>query len=679
MSDGKIDRSSAAMGMFFLTFVMVMFMLLEYIYYNHVQSEHDNFFTKALYTITNRNGHIIYIVNRVIFLPLFLLGLKNGNVKSSIQFEPEKYKVYLYPTLLFYIIFLLGYRENKEVYNLYAMPLLLVLQIVFGGLFSKSFLPTLKTTSHPLSKVPSTDKNQDISIKFPVINLITNQPETLIVHSPMQGIYVQGGAGTGKSASLFDPIHYEVLSKGFSGVIYDFKGSELPLTRSAYNTLIRSKDKILQSGYKVPTFHLFSLQEPFKTTCSFNVLNPKYIQSDADAKTASVALFRNLDKSSIKKQDFWINNAMLFTRSCIWMLAKNYPHFSTLPHLTALILQPITDVVSFCNTDSEIGPKMQSIITAWKNEAGSQLSGIEASVQIPFADIYNEDVFWFLAPDGTYPELDLNLNDANNPTVLCLANYESKREINNPILGSTINLILNVIRTQHKTFKTAPFLLSVDESPTIYLDKIETVPAEMRSKKVLTLLGAQTESQYINEMNKELTTVILDNLSNIFMGGTNNKEHAAKLSGMMGKYEKESISISNSDNGPSISESLKDKDVLPLEKITGQKIGQFSGKIADGEPPFFHCQFPDGRTHVKLGIKEEEMLDIPYSYFPIKDNFSDQKKQLEFQTSIWKKMKNEKFTRIVNEINSILEPHRPAPKDDGGGAVMLGFNVPTNK
>jgi hypothetical protein len=197
--------------------------------------------------------------------------------------------------------------------------------------------------------------------------------------------------------------------------------------------------------------------------------------------------------------------------------------------------------------------------------------------------------------------------------------------------------------------------LSVDESPTIYLDKIETVPAEMRSKRVMTLLGAQTESQYINEMNKEIATVILDNLSNIFMGGTNNKDHATKLSDMMGQYDKEKISFSNSESGESQSMSQQKEKCLSPEKIVGQKIGQFSGKIADGEPPFFHVQMEDGRTHIKLGIEESEMKDVPVHKWFVEDNIQDIDKKMDFQMSIYKELRKEKFKRIFGEIKDLLE------------------------
>ena len=49
----------------------------------------------------------------------------------------------------------------------------------------------------------------------------------IILANPFRGIYVQGGAGSGKSASVFEPIIKQIAEQGYTGILYDFKSPEL--------------------------------------------------------------------------------------------------------------------------------------------------------------------------------------------------------------------------------------------------------------------------------------------------------------------------------------------------------------------------------------------------------------------------------------------------------------------
>ena len=55
------------------------------------------------------------------------------------------------------------------------------------------------------------------------------------IHNPDHGIFVEGKPGSGKSASIIEPCHYNAINQGMSGLIYDFKGHPMSLGKSAYN------------------------------------------------------------------------------------------------------------------------------------------------------------------------------------------------------------------------------------------------------------------------------------------------------------------------------------------------------------------------------------------------------------------------------------------------------------
>ena len=60
--------------------------------------------------------------------------------------------------------------------------------------------------------------------------------KTTTIENPFAGIFISGGAGSGKSKSLIEPLIKEAGAKNFTGVIYDFKFPELAqYVNSAYS------------------------------------------------------------------------------------------------------------------------------------------------------------------------------------------------------------------------------------------------------------------------------------------------------------------------------------------------------------------------------------------------------------------------------------------------------------
>lgn len=57
------------------------------------------------------------------------------------------------------------------------------------------------------------------------------------IRNPYAGIFISGGAGSGKSKSLIEPLIKESGKKDYTGVIYDFKFPELAqYVETAYQT-----------------------------------------------------------------------------------------------------------------------------------------------------------------------------------------------------------------------------------------------------------------------------------------------------------------------------------------------------------------------------------------------------------------------------------------------------------
>jgi hypothetical protein len=664
--NGKTDRQSTSLALLFFSIAMTLLMIFEYSIYNGYVNPGSNMITKGLYQITYVKNPNLFLYNRIFFPFILLLGMALSNMRKKDE-KPDTYKHYIWPVLLFYIPLIYGYMPSEDAfsykYNNFLIVLLFIVLNYFLIKYSRFFIKSpIQETDDPLNAASCVDSNPDMSIEFPV-TLSSGKKTILRVHSAKQGIWVQGGAGAGKSASMIEPALFQFAMKGFGMYVYDFKGSESPLSKTVYNSIQHAKS-LPKHPYIIPQYHYVNVMNHFKSTGKLNPISGKYIKNKLYADAAAEVLYKNLDKSAIKKADFWINNGINYTSACIWRLVtlsqeqpEKFGHVATIPHLVTLMLNPIIDVVEFLLEDEEIGPLVASIKGAYENEAGSQLSGIEATAQIPFGRLYNKDFFWTFNPKTVEEEIPLNLNNPKKPIALCIANNESIKDAVGPLIGIVTNTVINVLNDSEAFHRT---VLAVDELPTVFIKDLDFVPATMRSKDVVTMLSVQEYSQLERDYGKEIAKTIIGNMGNQFFGMTNDAANAKSTAEMFGEYDKLTESVSNSESGISTTESFKKEKVRQGTNIMGQNLGHFSGKIADGRPPFFSCQFEDGRIHKMLNIPEGDLLPLPNVGFPVQDNFTDFNEKMIFQKAILKELIDENFKTVIKDVSSLLNPIREA-------------------
>ncbi|MEO8255288.1 MAG: type IV secretory system conjugative DNA transfer family protein, partial [Flavobacterium sp.] len=130
---------------------------------------------------------------------------------------------------------------------------------------------------------------------------------TIYLENPYRGIYIQGGAGSGKSASIFEPIIKQIGEKQFSGILYDYKSPEL--TEKVYLSYEASTIKVKNIDFK----------HPFLSD-RVNPINPKYLLKSSIAIEYAQVIINNLLPETIKKSDFWSNNAKMILAGVIWYL-----------------------------------------------------------------------------------------------------------------------------------------------------------------------------------------------------------------------------------------------------------------------------------------------------------------------------------------------------------------------
>ena len=108
----------------------------------------------------------------------------------------------------------------------------------------------------------------------------------IFLENPYRGIYIQGGAGSGKSASIFEPIIQQIGEKGFTGILYDFKSPEL--TSLIYLSYLNSAIKVKNVDFKQPLL-----------SDRVNPIDPNYLGKSAIAMEYAQVILNNLLPESI--------------------------------------------------------------------------------------------------------------------------------------------------------------------------------------------------------------------------------------------------------------------------------------------------------------------------------------------------------------------------------------------
>ena len=146
--------------------------------------------------------------------------------------------------------------------------------------------------------------------------------------------------------------------------------------------------------------------------------------------------------------------------------------------------------------------------------------------------------------------------------------------------------------------------------------------------------------------------LILSNLGNQFVGMTNNKETADRISSVFGKIKKLKTSYSTSESSLSQNNSLQEEFVIQSRDVAGQDIGHFTGKIAGGKPPFFSVQFP---YFDKEKMYRKFQPKIPNFSLTVNTGDENMDKHI-FQNQV-----EANFVRINQEITNLINSYLAKP------------------
>ncbi len=394
------------------------------------------------------------------------------------------------------------------------------------------------------------------------------------VVNPFRATMVIGTPGAGKSYCVVQPFIRQHLHKGFTMCVYDFKYPDL--SNIAYNHFLKARAK-----HKIPAHTHFCVInfDNIEKSQRCNPLAPGLMDSQVDAFESSRTILYNLNREWIRKQgEFFSESAVTFLAAVIWFLKKYRDGcFCTLPHAIELLQLDYGDLFDILGTEKDVAGIINPFLNAHYRGASEQLEGQLGSLKIAISKIISPEIYWICSGN----DFNLDINNPEDPKVLCLANNPFRIEMYGAVLSLFITRMLKIINKRSQM----PSSLIFDELPTIYFRGLDTLIATARSNQISTLLGIQTIDQLIRDYGKEAANAILTNIGNVF-SGQGVGETARYMQNRMGKVlqERQSININRSAQSTSFSTQLD--FLVPEGKIATLAQGHMVGQVADnfGEP-----------------------------------------------------------------------------------------------
>ena len=454
------------------------------------------------------------------------------------------------------------------------------------------------------------------------------------VVNPFRATIVLGTPGSGKSFAVVNNYIKQQIEKGYSMYIYDFKFSDL--STIAYNHMMNH-----QNGYKVkPQFYVINFDDP-RRSHRCNPIHPDFMSDISDAYESAYTIMLNLNKTWVQKQgDFFVESPIILFAAIIWYLRiyKN-GKFCTFPHAIELLNRRYEDVFPILTSYPELENYLSPFMDAWQGGAMEQLAGQIASAKIPLSRMISPQLYWVMSAS----EFTLDINNPEEPKILCVGNNPDRQNIYGAALGLYNSRIVKLINKKGQLKSS----VIIDELPTIYFKGLDNLIATARSNKVAVCLGFQDFSQLVRDYGDKEAKVVINTVGNIFSGQVVG-ETAKTLSERFGKVlqKRQSISINRQDVSTSINTQMD--SLIPPSKISGLTQGMFVGSVSDNfteriEQKIFHAEIVVDTDKVK---REEST----YQPIPIINDFKDAD-----GNDCMKQAIQDNYNRIKEDVKQIVK------------------------
>lgn len=461
--------------------------------------------------------------------------------------------------------------------------------------------------------------------------------------NPFRATIVLGTPGSGKSFAIVNNYIKQQIEKGFSMYIYDFKFDDL--STIAYNHLLKHHTR-----YKVkPRFYVINFDDP-RRSHRCNPLHPGFMKDISDAYEAAYTIMLNLNRSWIQKQgDFFVESPIILLAAIIWFL-KMYKNgrYCTFPHAIELLNKKYSDVFTILTSYPDLENYLSPFMDAWQGGAQDQLQGQIASAKIPLSRMISPQLYWVMTGD----DFSLDINNPEEPKILCVGNNPDRQNIYSAALGLYNSRIVKLINKKGRLKSS----VIIDELPTIYFRGLDNLIATARSNKVAVCLGFQDFSQLTRDYGDKESKVIQNTVGNIFSGQVVG-DTAKSLSERFGKIlqKRQSMTINRNDQSMSISTQLD--SLIPASKISTLSQGMFVGAVSDN----FDKRIEQKMFHAEIVVDHEKIAQEMKSYQPIPEILSFLNEKGE---DLMKQLIEENYKKVKLDIVDIIENEMKRIKAD---------------
>ena len=454
------------------------------------------------------------------------------------------------------------------------------------------------------------------------------------VVNPFRATIVLGTPGSGKSYAVVNNFIKQQIEKGYSMYVYDFKFPDLSMI--AYNHLMNNLD-----GYKVkPKFYVINFDDP-RRSHRCNPIHPDFMTDISDAYESAYTIMLNLNKTWVQKQgDFFVESPIILFAAIIWYL-KIYENgkYCTFPHAIEFLNRRYEDIFPILTSYPELENYLSPFMDAWLGGAAEQLQGQIASAKIPLSRMISPQLYWVMSDS----EFTLDINNPEDPKILCVGNNPDRQNIYGAALGLYNSRIVKLINKKGMLKSS----VIIDELPTIYFKGLDNLIATARSNKVAVCLGFQDFSQLVRDYGDKEAKVVMNTVGNIFSGQVVG-ETAKTLSERFGKVlqKRQSITINRQDKSTSINTQMD--SLIPPSKISGLTQGMFVGSVSDN----FDERIEQKIFHAEIVVDNEKVAAETKAYKPIPviTDFTDENGK-----DCMRDMIHSNYNRIKEEVKQTVK------------------------
>lgn len=384
-----------------------------------------------------------------------------------------------------------------------------------------------------------------------------------------QGTYINGGSGSGKTASCNMAYARHAARFGMSLLVHDLKKYELsevlyPVFRNA----------------GIP-YYVFALFDPERSV-RVNPIAPEYLPDEASlrARVKSFVLAVQGRESSDSTSDFFNNAASSLLEALIWYLKKYCPENCHLPFVMSILDNPenlhliqggrripFGKLQRMLSSDAQV----YSMAAAFFQGAGNvdTTSNILQTLILALNTI-NTDAGFFLLSENA---VDLRINAPGNKLTLGLVNDPKNSMAYAPILAMIADAALTMM--SERGGEPAGALL--DEAPELPILRVQNFMATLRSLGIWIVYTTQDLSQIQRTQGgKEYNLrTVLSNLAHQFLGRTSLEQTAKYCEGMMPQVDKVERTYSSSSNGSTTTRRTVRKPLYERSEFYRLKQGEF--------------------------------------------------------------------------------------------------------